>query len=210
MPPRKKGHKATNLLEYNEYLQARILQDKNVEMLQLFKEIKALGYNGGRTTLFEYLNSHGKRRGNQRPVTLPQISWTASKVKVLLCKKEEHLLQKDKELVQDICEKSKDIQEARQLALKFRDMMEEKQGHLLKGWINEVVASSLRELKGFANGLLSDYQAVENALTLPWSNGQVEGQINKLKNIKRQMYGRASFGLLRRRMVLDAALYHQN
>ncbi len=69
---------------------------------------------------------------------------------------------------------------------------------------------SLRELKGFAGGLLSDYQAVENALTLPWSNGQVEGQVNKLKTIKRQMYGRASFELLRKRMILSTPRYHQN
>lgn len=208
--PRKKGHKATNLLTYNNYLQTRMLEDEDVEVLQLFKEIKAQGYTGGRTTLYEYLNGYGKQRGSQRSVKLPEISWTAAKVKMLLCKKEEDLPEKDKVLVQDICEKSQDVQEARRLALQFRDIMEKKQGHLLKSWISEVVASPLRELKGFAQGLLSDYQAVENALTLPWSNGQVEGQINKLKTIKRQMYGRASFELLRKRMILSTPLYHQN
>jgi transposase len=48
-------------------------------------------------------------------------------------------------------------------------------------------------------------EAIQNALTMPWSNGQVEGQINKLKMIKRQMYGRASFGLLRKKLLLDAS-----
>ena len=62
--------------------------------------------------------------------------------------------------------------------------------------------SPVNELKAFARGLFSDFQAVKNALTLPWSNGQVEGQINKLKTIKRQMYGRAGFNLLRKRMIL--------
>ena len=64
--------------------------------------------------------------------------------------------------------------------------------------------SPVNELKAFAKGLLSDFHAVKNALTLPWSNGQVEGQINKLKTIKRQMYGRAGFKLLRKRMILGA------
>ena len=208
-PPQKKGTTTTNLAHYNEYLQSRMLEDSQVEVLQLFKEIKQMGYNGGRTTLYEYLNSYGKRRGNHKLLPLPKVSWTASQVKVLLCKKEEQLLEKDKALVQDICEKSNDIKEARILAIRFRDMMESKQGHLLKDWINEVVQSTMRELKSFAKGLLRDYKAVENALTLPWSNGQVEGQVNKLKTIKRQMYGRASFELLRKRVILSSTLYHQ-
>jgi transposase len=54
----------------------------------------------------------------------------------------------------------------------------------------------------FANGLLRDYQSIKNAISLPWSNGPVEGNVNKLKTIKRQMYGRASFDLLRKRLVL--------
>ncbi|MEI6950363.1 ISL3 family transposase [Paraflavisolibacter sp. H34] len=209
-PPKKKGVKSTNLGSYSDYLQARMLEDNQVEVLQLFKEIKAQGYNGGRTILYEYLNSYGKRRGSQRTVKLPVLSWKASSVKVLLCKKEEQLSEKDKVLVRDICEKSEDVKEARMLALKFRDMMENRQGHLLKEWIDEVGASSIRELKGFAKGLLSDIEAVQNALTLPWSNGQVEGQINKLKTVKRQMYGRAGFELLKKRMILGSDLYHQN
>jgi transposase len=209
-PPKKKGHKPINLARYDDYLQARMHADSQVEVLQLFKEIKEMGYNGGRTTLYVYLKSFGKRRGGNQPVSLPLASWTASRVKVLLCKKEEQLAEKDKELVRDICEKSEDVKVARMLAIKFRNIMDSKQGHLLKDWIDEVLASSLRELKGFAKGLLSDYEAVKNALSLPWSNGQVEGQINKLKTIKRQMYGRASFDLLRKRMILGSALYHQN
>jgi len=48
-------------------------------------------------------------------------------------------------------------------------------------------------------------EAVKNALTLPWRNGQVKGQINKLKSIKRQMYGRDSFNLLRKRLLLNSS-----
>lgn len=82
-------------------------------------------------------------------------------------------------------------------------MVEKKEGNKLKQWIAKVQQSGIAELKGFANGLLNDYQGISNAFKLPWSNGQVEGQINKLKTIKRQMYGRASFNLLRKRILLE-------
>ena len=64
--------------------------------------------------------------------------------------------------------------------------------------------SALPAFHDFARKLDSDYNAVRAAMTLPWSTGQVEGQINRLKMIKRQMFGRASFDLLNRRFILAA------
>ena len=209
-PPQKKGARTTNLISFSEYLQTRIEQEATVESVQLYREIKSMGYNGGRTVLYNYLKKHSKQRNKTRLAKLPAVNWTTAKVKVLLCKKEESMAEKDQKLVRDICEKSADIGHARLLILRFRDMMDNKQGHLLKDWISEVMQSCIPEIKGFARGLLSDYQAVVNALTLPWSNRQVEGQINKLKTIKRQMYGRADFELLRKRIILHSAYYHQN
>jgi len=80
--------------------------------------------------------------------------------------------------------------------------MTNKNGNKLKDWINRAKSSGLSEMSRFAEGLLTDYAATESALSLPWSNGPVEGNVNKLKTIKRQMYGRASFELLRKRLVL--------
>ncbi len=62
-------------------------------------------------------------------------------------------------------------------------------------------ASVCEALKQFAKGIKQDLAAVTNALSLPWSNGQTEGQVNRLKLIKRQMYGRANFDLLRKRVL---------
>ena len=61
--------------------------------------------------------------------------------------------------------------------------------------------SKLKEFVSFARGLSEDYEAVVNALHYQWSNGQLEGQVNRLKLIKRQMYGRAKFDLLRARVL---------
>ena len=65
-------------------------------------------------------------------------------------------------------------------------------------------ASGIPELDRFARGLTDDRAAVEAGLTLAWSNGQTEGQVNKLKLLKRSMYGRANFDLLRRRLLQAA------
>jgi transposase len=74
----------------------------------------------------------------------------------------------------------------------------------LPTWLAEAQASSIREIRQFAQGIERDRAAVEGALSREESNGQVEGQITKLKLIKRSMYGRSSFALLRKR-VLHAA-----
>jgi transposase len=71
-------------------------------------------------------------------------------------------------------------------------------------WLADAAASGVRAMATFAAGLKNDAAAICAALTMPWSNGQTEGQVNRLKLIKRQMFGHASFELLRRRVLLAA------
>jgi len=71
-------------------------------------------------------------------------------------------------------------------------------------WLAEARACGVGTVETFVAGLEQDGAAVRAALTLPWSNGQAEGQINRLKLLKRQSYGRASFDLLRRRVLMAA------
>lgn len=200
-PPLKSSAR-TNISLFSEYIQKRIEEDKEIQVIQLWKEIKANGYNGCRSVVYEYLKGYVKPHQRIQMPKLKISSWIPRKVSLLLYRKENMLSKSDKELLDMLYEKSPDIRMAAVLSSKFREIMESKQGDLLNTWITEVKAYSLKELSSFAKGLLSDYSAVKNALTLPWSNGQVEGQVNKLKTIKRQMYGRASFSLLRKRMIL--------
>ncbi|PWC51789.1 hypothetical protein TSA6c_19670 [Azospirillum sp. TSA6c] len=74
----------------------------------------------------------------------------------------------------------------------------------LEAWLTEAGSCGVTAVQTFAAGLEQDGAAVRAALTLPWSSGQAEGQINRLKLLKRQMYGRASLDLLRRRTLLAA------
>ncbi|MFF3775800.1 transposase [Streptomyces sp. NPDC002232] len=76
------------------------------------------------------------------------------------------------------------------------------QGERLPEWIAAVRVDDLPSLHTFVNGLERDLAAVTAGLTLPWSSGVVEGHVNRIKMIKRQMYGRAGFKLLRKRVLL--------
>ncbi len=77
----------------------------------------------------------------------------------------------------------------------------ERRGDALEAWITEAAASGLEALARFAQGLRDDLAAVKAGRTLPWSNGPVEGHVNRLKMLKRQGYGRAGVGLLRQRVM---------
>lgn len=84
----------------------------------------------------------------------------------------------------------------------FAEIMSNLRDNRLDGWIAAVEADDLPGLRSFATGLRRDHQAVINGLSLPYSSGAVEGNVNRIKMLKRQMYGRASFDLLRRRVLL--------
>jgi transposase len=87
----------------------------------------------------------------------------------------------------------------------FAKMMIHRTGaDTLDTWLAAIEADDIPELHTFARGIRQDYIAVRNGLTLPYNSGACEGTVNKIKTIKRQMYGRASFSLLRKRILLNA------
>ncbi len=83
-------------------------------------------------------------------------------------------------------------------------MLRERQGEKLDEWLSHVEAQGVSELQSFAQGLKRDYNAVKAGLTLTRSQGQVKGQVHRLKLLKRQMYGRGSFEILRKRVLQRA------
>jgi transposase len=80
-------------------------------------------------------------------------------------------------------------------------MLRTRAGEQLDAWLERVRASKIRELQGFVAGVERDKKAVKASLTLPASQGVVEGKVNKLKLMKRMGYGRAGFPLLRQRVL---------
>jgi transposase len=103
-----------------------------------------------------------------------------------------------------LCQIDAGIARAHGLTHAFLAMVRERRGTDLEAWMAEAISSGIAELARFARGLQDDLSAVTAGLTLAWSNGVTEGQIHRLKLVKRQGYGRASFALLRQR-ILQAA-----
>ncbi len=95
-----------------------------------------------------------------------------------------------------------DIASALPLVEEFQRLVRARDTPALVTWLSAAETSELREFHEFAGGLRRDYGAVEAAVTSEWSSGQVEGQVTRLKLVKRSMYGRAGFPLLRQRFLL--------
>ena len=89
----------------------------------------------------------------------------------------------------------------RRLAMQFRGVLRSGTTERLDAWLTDARASGIYAMQRFAKTIRQDLEAVRNAVSEPWSNGQIEGQINKLKTLKRAMYGRAGVDLLRARMM---------
>jgi transposase len=89
----------------------------------------------------------------------------------------------------------------RRLSQAFLALVRERRGEALTAWIAEATTSGIAALARFAQGLQDDLAAIIAGLTLPWSNGPVEGHINRLKLLKRESYGRAGVQLLRQRLM---------
>jgi transposase len=93
------------------------------------------------------------------------------------------------------------IKQGLELVRSFRQLLDARKGGGLEEWIKQAEAAAGNPFKGFISGVRRDYAAVQKSFISPWSNGQTEGQVNKLKYIKRQMFGRAKFDLLKARVL---------
>lgn len=205
-PPR-----PTQLARFQEFLQTRWEQGCH-NASQLYRESCARGYQGGLTQVREYLRRFRKDetalppnsvRGSTKNITKNTVPSLRTVLRWLL-KPDEQLDEEKQQLVRRLCQLSPKVRQARELALWFFRLVRERRPEEFGAWI--AAAMNDREghsspLKGFAQKLLSDRAAVVAALSQPWSNGQTEGQVNRLKLIKRQMYGRGSFDLLRARVL---------
>ncbi len=104
-----------------------------------------------------------------------------------------------------MCAKEPQFKLAQKLALEFYKILKTKNKKSLNRWFDDVSDSELIDLQRVARGMEADLAAVSEAVVSRWSNGVVEGHVNRLKMLKRQMYGRAGFELLRRRVMSPLA-----
>jgi transposase len=104
-------------------------------------------------------------------------------------------------LLERICQTNADLQELYQFGQEFALMVKQRRVRRLNAWLRRVGQSPSTDLQGFASGIKRDYAAVKMALSVAWSQGQVEAQVNCLKRKPRIVFGRANFDLLRLRVL---------
>lgn len=175
----------------------------NPSVKQLFEELQAQGFNGSYASLNRAIHSQmgiQNLKKSRAPSPKP-IKYSPRQMAWAIFQPEAELKASQKALSQTLCELSPLVEQARKLAHTFREMISNRHHDFLDEWLRQAESSQISEFMRFAAGLRGDYNAIKAALTYSWSNGQVEGQVNRLKLIKRQMYGRAGFPLLRRRVI---------
>jgi transposase len=96
------------------------------------------------------------------------------------------------------------VRTAQVIARAFGQLVRERDHDAFDAWLTLAEASDVVELRAVATGMRRDHAAIMAALTLPWSNGQTEGQVTRIKLVKRQMYGRGGLDLLRCRLLRSA------
>jgi transposase len=131
----------------------------------------------------------------------PLENFSAQRATWLFLRKPDDLDETEQEELAFIRQASPSSEVAYRLTQTFLRMIRERTGEGLDRWLDEAEASHLPEFESFAAGVQKDKAAVLAGLTLPWSNGPVEGHVNRLKLIKRSMYGRAKLPLLRARVL---------
>jgi transposase len=158
-------------------------------------------YAGCRLRLAPHLQ--GARLGGRKKPA-PRLNLPSAREAAWMLLRPGELTDEQKETAELLCRLSPEVGQAQQLALSFIKVIKERRVDDLRGWLIEAQLSEMAEFITFGNGITSDFQAVRAALEYQWSNGQVEGQVHRLKLVKRQMYGRGKLDLLRAR-VLHAA-----
>jgi transposase len=183
---------------------------------KLFGALRQLGYRGSYATLTRYLRRFRAMPEDEawrdasakpRPVLVavsPCRELTPRTAAWAVLRRAEKRSAEDRELLANLHRCDPELNAAITLAEAFIGLVRDRTPDRLDPWLNQAVRSTSRPLCSFAKHLSADYEAVRAAVTLGWSNGPVEGQINRLKMLKRTMYGRAGLDLLGRRFLLAA------
>ncbi|WP_318218610.1 ISL3 family transposase [Streptomyces sp. SCL15-6] len=190
-------HNRTSVLdEYKPYLDER-WNEGCTNAWKLWEEIVPLGYRGSYGRVSAYLR---QKRTSPRPVTAqppaPRVvtRWILSRP--------ETLTEIDQLRLKAVLANCPELDALTSHVRSFADMLTERQGERLPEWLEAVRQDDLPSLHTLAAGLDRDRDAVIAGLTLPWNSGVVEGHVNRIKMLKRQMFGRAGFQLLRKRVLL--------
>jgi transposase len=177
--------------------------------LQLWREVAAQGYTGKPAMVVRYVGRLRVRTrtlsesDRQKQLRLKENFTTPSAKRAArwLLMEEADLGDEERAFVVELRRASAEVERICEIGRGFQRIVKEKDEKAFAEWSMCAQQSGIKEMAGFAEGLKKDCDAVVEALRSEWSNGQTEGQVNRLKYLKRQMYGRAKFDLLKARVL---------
>jgi transposase len=190
--------RSSRLDRFAPYLQQRWEQGCT-DAARLFTEIQAQGYSGSKRSARRYLQP--LRAALTAPV-LPLPPPSVREVTRWITSHPDHLTDNEKARISQVKDRSTQLSKAAGHVTAFAEMMTGRHGDRLPGWITAVDLDDLPHLHSFTSGIRRDQAAVTNGLTLEHSSGAVEGNVCRIKALKRQMFGRANLDLLRKRILL--------
>ena len=211
LPPRLSS-KSTNIELFSQHIVAR-LNVQGYMMKDIIDEIYKLGYKGSRTQAYHNINIIKEKSEIYTPDFAQIQKSRIPYIKPLSSRKLAKYIGScptvikdpdERRYLQTLLDNISELQVIQKLVQISKTMLRTGRGNINR-WIEFIKRSKYKMagLTTFANGLLRDIKAVKNGINMPWSNGAVEGHINRIKSIKRQMYGRACFDLLRKKVILS-------
>ena len=207
-PERKpRASQPTKVDPYRAYVHQR-WQEGCHNLAQLYREIHEQGYTGSYGTVFAHFRDlrNGNLDGlpgvpNSEILTRPKRRYSPRQAAFLFIQDSQKLSETQLADLEVILAEHPQFGQWRELAQQFMSLLQRRDLSAFHRWLSDVAKHGSGPMKRFASGLRSDYAEVAAALTYEWSNGPTEGHINKLKLIKRQMFGRAKLDLLRKRIM---------
>jgi transposase len=198
-PERKPPHRRPpKVNEFGDYLQQRWNEGCH-NATRLYHEIREKGYPGKRAMVARFVAGWRKTGKAARPNAPERIS--PKHAAIIVTRAPDQMTDEQKRLLDRLTNQCPEVDDLRRIALSFRAALQADKSTQLRQWIEGAKCCEFGHVVRFAYGLQKDISAVTAAVETSWSTGQVEGQINRLKMIKRQMYGRAGFELLRARVL---------
>lgn len=218
-PERRRHPPQKSMLDpFIPYLARRWEEGCHVAM-QLWREIKERGYPGSHGRVLQWARQRRREpapstpgrygdsmrkktsKNSKRLSGKPSRELSSRRLAWIMVGDPEGLSFDERHALRRAIEDCPDVAAIYPLVQKFSTMVRSRKAEEFEGWLKESLSCGVKGFETFAIGLRRERPAVEAALTLPYSNGQTEGQVNRLKLVKRSMYGRASFELLRRRFL---------
>jgi transposase len=199
-PERKPPHRVpAKVTEFADYLEQRWKEGCH-NASRLYHEIRVKGYGGKRGMVATFVAGWRKTGKTGSSKTAPERI-SPKHAAILVTRPADQMSEEQQRLFKRIAKQCPDAAELREIALGFRAALTADNSKQMRQWIEGMKLCPFGSVVRFAYGLQKDLSAVVAAVDTQWSTGQVEGQINRLKTIKRQMYGRAGFDLLRARVL---------